>query len=439
MIVGPAARTGRLTGDPRFVVKFFVSTPVNLMKSLPHKRVMSLTVPKKILFVDDNPQVLEGLERMFSMLEEPWVLAFSNSGVDALAQLRTQEFDIIVTDVRMPGMSGAQLLQLVQQQYPDIVRIILSGQRDNDAIFRSFNHAHQYLSKPCSARELERVLAHACTLREALLNEHLSYVAEVATLPSVPDIYRQLIDLMADELPPIDRAVRLIKQDVGISVKLLQLANSARLGKREPVYTVEQAVADLGLETVRSLAIADEVFYPLEPESHAVGFNSVDWWRHSMDVSYYTGELLNLEKADREYSAIAKVSGLLHDCGTLLLATQRPADYEQVLAAVTEKGLSLYDAETEVLGVTHAQVGAYYLELREIPPPIVEATGFHHQPSSSPAMKSIFLAALHAADVFTIVKRSAMGSNPFDYLDLPYLKSMGLEAKIPTWLRCCVS
>src|SRR5579871_5592540 len=99
---------------------------------------------KKILFVDDEPLVLTGLERSFRPLRHEWNAVFVGSGADALQAIEREHFDAIVTDMRMPGMDGAQLLDEVRKRSPHTIRMVLSGQSDQETILRSISPAHQY-------------------------------------------------------------------------------------------------------------------------------------------------------------------------------------------------------------------------------------------------------------------------------------------------------
>lgn len=112
----------------------------------------------KILFVDDEPMVLQGLQRVLRPLRNEWETAFANSGQEALEKLSQEPFDVIVTDMRMPGMDGGQLLTRVKERYPHMVRIILSGQADKTMVMKSVKPAHQYLAKPCDDATLRASL-----------------------------------------------------------------------------------------------------------------------------------------------------------------------------------------------------------------------------------------------------------------------------------------
>src|SRR6185436_12015998 len=92
---------------------------------------------KRILFVDDESKILEGLQRMLRPMRDTWEMQFAEGSEAALADLKEQQFDVVVTDMRMPGMNGAQLLSEVRHEYPHIVRIVLSGHSDQELILSS--------------------------------------------------------------------------------------------------------------------------------------------------------------------------------------------------------------------------------------------------------------------------------------------------------------
>ena len=142
---------------------------------------------RRILFVDDEPRILEGLRRMLHGERDHWDLRFAGSGAAALAELAREPADVVVTDMRMPGMDGAELLARVATVAPDAIRIVLSGQTDDLASTRTVPVAHQFLTKPCQAQVLREVVERACALRELLASPGLRrLIKTVDTLPSVP-------------------------------------------------------------------------------------------------------------------------------------------------------------------------------------------------------------------------------------------------------------
>src|SRR3972149_9633005 len=150
---------------------------------------------KRILFVDDQPNVLDGLRRTLRSHRDTGEMEFAEGGQEALSLLKQRPFDVVVSDMRMPGIDGNQLLNTVKQEYPDSVRIVLSGQSDRGAIMRSVGPAHQYLAQPCDTETLKSTITRACALRDKLAQPALTRViSRITTLPSAPATYAQLLD-----------------------------------------------------------------------------------------------------------------------------------------------------------------------------------------------------------------------------------------------------
>jgi DNA-binding NtrC family response regulator len=110
---------------------------------------------KRLLFVDDDAMVLAGLRRALHDMRQEWDMHFAPGAYAALQALEKERFDAVITDMRMPSMDGALLLDCIKDRYPQVVRIILSGQSEKEAVLRSIAPAHQYLAKPCDIREAQ--------------------------------------------------------------------------------------------------------------------------------------------------------------------------------------------------------------------------------------------------------------------------------------------
>jgi YesN/AraC family two-component response regulator len=108
----------------------------------------------RVLFVDDEPKVLQGLRRSLRPLRTQWEIAFANGGHAALEMLAASAFHVLVTDMRMPAMDGFALLNAVTERYPHVLRIALSGESEMAQNVRSTGMAHDYLLKPCVVNQL---------------------------------------------------------------------------------------------------------------------------------------------------------------------------------------------------------------------------------------------------------------------------------------------
>ncbi len=386
---------------------------------------------KRVLFVDDEPNVLDGLRRMLRPLRSEWDMAFAPDGPTALTMMAEQPFDVVVTDMRMPGMDGAEVLTQVMERWPSAVRIVLSGQSDTETILRSVGPTHQFLAKPCDAETLRDTVQRACALRELLADQLLTEVAaEIDSLPSLPTLYLRIVEAVRHPDTSVAEVGRLIAGDLGMSAKVLQLVNSAFFGIRRHVASPQQAVALLGLDTIRALVLHGQVFKQF-PRSVLKRFSLQALEHHCITVGAYARRLAQLESAPQRVVDNAFMAGLLHDVGKLLLAANLPDVYEEAMRLCDEEGCTPLEAEREVFGASHAEVGAYLLGLWGLADPIVEAVAFHHQPGRCLGRGFEPLTAVHVANA---VELAGAGEPP---VDLEYLTRLGLAERLPDWLAAC--
>jgi HD-like signal output (HDOD) protein len=387
-----------------------------------------------ILFVDDESNILEGLQRMLRSMRHEWNLYFAQSGAEALTILATQNIDVIVSDIRMPGMDGAQLLHEVKKQYPHIIRIVLSGYAEKELILKSLGAAHQYLSKPCDADTLKSTVSVACAMRNLLADEKLRrLVSQMHTVPSLPTLYSELVDELSAADSSLKKIGAIIKQDIGMTVKILQMVNSAFFGLRRQISDVIEAVNFLGLDTITSLVLAAGIFSQFEGHPatrHAIA----ELWKHSGVVGAIAKRIVTKEHTAAAQDAFT--AGLLHDIGELVLAANLPQQFAAVQELVIYENKSKLEAEKEIFEATHPDVGAYLLGLWGLPNPIVEAVAFHHTPNSAPSDSFTVLTAVHVADGFSheCANSSALLQQSYD---VKYLTKLGLLEKLPMWHESC--
>ena len=241
---------------------------------------------KRILFVDDERYLLDGLRDALRPFRRQWSMSFVTNGEEALARLDDEEHDIVVSDLRMPGMDGATLLGLVRATHPSTVRIVLSGQAELRMVARAAGVAHRLLSKPCEIEELTRVIERSCELQEMTNRVELNRRATGASaLPSVPRLYLELTELLQSGETGAEDAARVVESDIAMAAKVLQLANSAFFGRRHPVTGVREAVAYLGLQALRALALSVEAFHRFPIHPPIPGFDVEDLQRHCSRVA----------------------------------------------------------------------------------------------------------------------------------------------------------
>jgi len=387
---------------------------------------------KRILFVDDEPMVLTGLKRTLRPMRAEWEMVFAAGGDEALAAMDRQTFDIIVTDMRMPGMDGAQLLEEVQKRSPHTLRMVLSGQSDRETIMRSVNPAHQFVSKPCEVEELKSRLIRAFALKDLLQNPNLrELVSKLDHLPSLPHVYLQLNQELRRPEPSMQRIDELIGADMAMTAKVLKLVNSAFFCLPCEVSRASQAVKLLGLDMLRTLVLTAHVFSQFQ--SPLLTVDDVQQISdHALAVSNSARKIALCENAGQRIQDESFTAGLLHDAGKLILASTLRDQYQQVLVHSEKTGVGLYAAERELLGCSHAQVAAYLFGLWGLPSAIVEAVAWHHDPAGSLSVKFSPLAAVHVASTYHDEKsRSRLRDRTT--IDAAFLAGIGCAERDKVW------
>src|SRR5438270_6329908 len=171
----------------------------------------------RLIFVDDEPLVLEGLHRTLHSMREEWHMEFANGGVEALQMMVKAPFDVLVTDMRMPGMEGSELLQRVKDLYPQTIRIVLSGQSSRESLLRSIAPSHQFMRKPCTADELKRRITRAFALRDLLESPAIKEVISgLVSIPSLPVIYEEAMQELRSAEPSVAKLGVIISHDVAM-------------------------------------------------------------------------------------------------------------------------------------------------------------------------------------------------------------------------------
>ena len=313
---------------------------------------------KRVLFVDDQPRVLEQLQQMLESQKDQWDMAFAPGGEAALTLLDATPFDVVVSEIAMPGMDGAALLKIVCERNPAIVRIVLSAPQEMEEALRAVPVAHQFLLKPCDPNMLRVAVERATSLSNILSNKLLAnLVGSVKDLPVLPRTYLALRQKLAEPEASIVDVVRIVEQDVAISAKILQLVNSAFFGLPREVSSVRTAVGFLGIDTLQNLVLSAGVFTIFDQLARLPGFSCEELQAHSQLTTKIAGQI----PASAHVRGVAVVAGLLHDVGKLVLATRAPAHFTRALEGAEAEGRPLYVVETELMGVSHAEVGAYLL------------------------------------------------------------------------------
>jgi len=390
---------------------------------------------KRIIFVDDEALVLQGLQRMLRPLRDEWEMEFVDSGAKALERMAQTPVDVVVSDMRMPGMNGAELLGEVMKRHPKTVRIILSGHADKDLILKCVGSTHQYLAKPCDADSLKATVLRAASTENSLRDEKLKeLVARMDRLPSIPSLYVQIVEAFQNPEVTLDQVGEIIAKDMAMTAKILKLVNSAFFGLRRQVSSPSEAANYLGLDTIRSLVLSLNAFSQFE--ALPLGEFSIEGlWNHSLNTAAIAKAIALTHDDNPKLADEAFIAGMLHDVGKLVLAANYTKQFDQSLRLASDNKIDLSVAEQEVFGASHADVGGYLLGLWGLPVSVVEAIALHHSPGKSIQKRFSPLTAVHAANGISHEREAANDPPSFTRIDSEYLTDLGLIEHLNTWRK----
>ena len=339
---------------------------------------------RNILFVDDEPNILQGLRRMLRPMRDRWDMHFAASGAEALEIMTRVPMDAIVSDMRMPGMDGPELLRRVMRDHPETVRFALSGYSNQEMVGRSIAPTHQYLTKPCDEKMLIPALEEAMAAREFISNKAvLGKIARIEHLPVLPRAFTRITDELSKGEPSPKLVGEIVAEDAGLTANILKLVNSAYFGLARPISTPQQAVIILGVNVIRSVILSLHVFKSFETSAET-SFSLSKLWAHCMRTASITRAIAKVEGLGKEDADNAYIAALLHDVGKLLLSAHCADECSEIMREVRASNRRVADVEAERLGLTHAQVGAYLLGLWGLPSSVVHAVALHHSETPEP-------------------------------------------------------
>lgn len=235
--------------------------------------------------------------------------------------------------------------------------------------------------------------------------EILRIIKDTKSLPSLPAIIARLNVLASNPKSSIQEMAHLVSSDPVLSARVLRLVNSPSYGFYR-VATISTAMILLGVDIVKSLALSATIFEIMEKSVMGL-------WEHSLGVGIASNVIAKRLRLP-ESEAIA-TAGLLHDIGKVIVKLKFDADYELLITLVNEKDISFREAELELLGVDHAEVGEWLAKAWYMPDKLLEPIAFHHAVSSS-EKHLVKTSVVHLANI--LVKASGFGFSGDEFVPM---------------------
>ncbi|TQV78478.1 HDOD domain-containing protein [Denitrobaculum tricleocarpae] len=351
----------------------------------------------RVIFVDDEPNILRGLQRTFRRLRNEWDMDFLDGGEAALSHLSENPVDVIVSDMRMPGVDGAQLMTEAARTHPESLRIILSGEADREMTFRTVGVSHQFLPKPCNTDSLCEKIQRSLAAKSKLPRADLQLaVSGTACLPVSEEALQSLKVAVEGDSSSLEDAADIFASEPGLAAKILQLANSAYFGIGQSVNSPAEAVRLLGIDIIRPL-VDKGCFQPMSATpalNSAVFGNTLAQAKTMATLAQKAASEAQASPAEIE---LARVAGLLHNIGRLVICTNFPNCYTGLESGGAVDPAALSQQEDQAFNCTQDDVGGYLALLWGLPDPVSSAIAYQTTPGTAPDPRDTVLLALQAA------------------------------------------
>ena len=379
--------------------------------------------------MDDEARLLDSFRRSLGVARPDWDVVTAESGPEAMVKLEEGSFDVLVTDMQMPGMDGAAVLREARRLAPGTVRILLSGHAGRERILACEGFFHQFLGKPVSPGGLLAVLD-SLDLGEASPGSVRArqMVAALERLPSLPSWHQAMADHLQQDGAALEEVAAIIRHDLGLASKVLKLVNSPYLASDLKVADLAQAAEQLSLDLLKAAVLRHGVAGQA-PVLVPAGVDLEQLWEHSFETASAARALALACGASPRVAEEGFAAGLLHDLGRVVLASEPGLGYQAVLQQHPRHGAELCELERNRYGTDHAELGAELLNLWGLDRTICEAIRGHHlQPMEPPAGTFPISLALQVADAWS-------SRLPSSHLFADGWVEQGLCRTFKAWLR----
>ncbi len=324
-------------------------------------------------------------------------------GAEAAIELRRHECDLILLDNQVPmgGVKTARILRLHPKF--NTIPIILGLPTNKDEARKVITDSNEvgvsnFLLKPFTMaalkKKLEDVLGDETPVEKPTFNEIRDELRNLSNLPAMPEAHSKLLVLLskADDEVDMNAVAKTLEMDAAMSAKVMRTCHSGFFGFQGSM--MKQAVAFLGVAVIRQIVQSAVIVSMFEDEKEGeTKLSMQDLWRHSMA----TGLAMEvIGKADKKKTHF--LLGVLHDVGKAVFKFRFPEHFASVIDLVEKEGVSMYKAEQELLGITHAECGGELAVHWDLPGEVRTAIAAHHTPGETTQHKRL-AAMVHIADI----------------------------------------
>jgi HD-like signal output (HDOD) protein len=384
-----------------------------------------------IYVVDDQVAVLDTAVLVLRGIDSQWEVTGFSDPQAALAAVKSKAPDLVLSDQLMPGMLGSQLLEEVRKAAPAAIRVIMSGYVSLNKL-TLITSAHQYIAKPFDVLKLRELVRRSFAAQERIVNKGMQSVAtSLRSIPSLPQVHQSLLAELQDNRSANSAIAQLVSEDAGLSIKVLQLANSPLFGQGYIVTNPSDAVMCLGTEMIAAVVFSQSLFRHYETLGHAeLDMRRV--WGHCWETAYLGLYMCRLKKLPHRAGEEVFLAGLLHEAGRYILADNFPDPFLTACRSARLSHSPLMPRLLETFQTTPAQLTAYLMELWGMPSEVVTAIALQDNPQQGEGVAFSTTSALYIADHLAS-RRMPPDDFPLEEWNTEYLRSIGCLEDVPVW------
>jgi len=324
----------------------------------------------KLLLVDDERMILNGLKR--ALFGTGWKIFTAEGGEEALQFLEEHQVDLIISDMLMPGMNGAELLEEVSKRHPGIIRASLSGYSDPDITIKGGFFAHQAFMKPCDPSVIKAEVRRIEEILELFPDRVIqNAIGTITSLPVAPKLFFDVKRTLADPNSSMHDVAKLISEEPAMCAKIIQISNNAIFRGRKEIKSISEAITRLGGQVVTNIIAMLEV-YSVSMNEPSKPLEKIQ--AHSLRVAKLASTLVDPDLKDTTF-----LIGILHRIGEYVRMKIAP-DLMSAFLNPKTKGNDKSHLERYLFKTKSEQLGGYLLYFWGFPLPIIEGVLTHDDP-----------------------------------------------------------
>lgn len=236
---------------------------------------------------------------------------------------------------------------------------------------------------------------------------------KVQNLPTLPIVIEKLRAAIRDPSSDANRIARIIEDDPSMMARILKVVNSVLYGGREPIHSLQLAVARMGLSAINNIAMSTAIFSTFGKKGQT-DFNREDFWRHSISTGIAVNVLYDRCKSTltkRYGKDLLHLVGLIHDIGKIIFEQFFHADFLKAVRLSADKSIPLIQAENEVVGAEHTQIGAWLGMRWNLSQELLQAVRWHHEPDSADVEHRELVMLCHSANYICNLEKIGDGGD----------------------------